>query len=260
MRRGSAGKCVAVLSLCCGAAAPAQTVDDVVHRYLEARGGLARLRSVVGLRFTGTMELAGVSTPLVLELKRPNKMRTEFTVEGRKGIRAYDGRTGWTQPPVPGEPARAMEAEDAAEARAQADVDLSPLVDAAAKGYTVELVGRDRLPGGDTWMLVVRGKDGPPRTLSLDAKTHLVVQVEDRRTVDGQAVDFVTEVGDYHPVAGVVFPHRFEVGPRGKAERQRLLIQKVEVNPPLDDERFAMPGPPAPQQGAPHPRSPAVLP
>jgi hypothetical protein len=134
-----------------------------------------------------------------------------------------------------------MDPDEAAEARAQADVDLSPLVDAAAKGYSIELVGRDRLPGGDTWKLVVRGGDEPPRTLYLDAKSHLAVQTVDRRNLDGKEVEFVTEVGDYRAVSGLVFPHRIEVGPRGSPERQRLVIQTIEVNPSLDDTRFAMP-------------------
>jgi hypothetical protein len=38
-----------------------------------------------------------------------------------------------------------------------------------------------------------------------------------------------------------VFPHRIEVGPRGKPERQRLVIERVEVNPTLDAARFAPP-------------------
>jgi hypothetical protein len=239
--------------------AGAQTLDEVVRRYLEARGGLARLRAVQSLRLTGTMELPGVAAPFVLELKRPDKMRTEFTVEGQKGVRAWDGRTAWEQLPLPGEPPRLMGPEEATEARAQADVDLSPLVDAAAKGLTVELEGRDRLPGGDTWRLVVRGNDGPPRTLHLDAKTHLVVETVDRRKVDGQEVEFVTEIGDYRTVGGLVFPHRMEVGPRGRPERQRLVVRKIEIDPPLDDARFAMPAP-APAAG-PHGRKPsAVLP
>jgi len=240
------------------AAASAQTVDDVVRRYLDARGGIVKLRSVQSLRLTGTMELPGVSAPFVLELKRPNKMRTEFTVEGQKGIRAYDGRTAWEQLPLPGEKPRAMAPDDAAEARAQADVDLSPLIDAAAKGYTVELLGRDRLPGGDTWTLLVRGREGSPRTLHLDARTHLVVETLDRRNVDGKDVEFVTEVGDYRSEEGLVFPHRIEVGPRASAERQRLVIHKIEVNPVLDDARFAAnlrkPATPAAR------KAPAVLP
>ncbi len=250
---------VAAVLLAAGAA-QAQTVDDVVRRYLDARGGIVKLRSVQSLRLTGTMELPGVSAPFALELKRPSRMRTEFTVDGRKGIRAFDGQVAWAQLPLPGERPRPMGPEDAVEARAQADVDLSPLVDAAAKGYAVELVGRDRLPGGDTWKLVVRGPDGL-RTMHLDARTHLVVQTEERRKIDGQDVEFVTEVGDYRTVSGLVFPHRIEVGPRGSPERQRLVVRLVEVNPPLDDARFAMPGgrpaarPPARKRPA-----PAVLP
>ena len=142
--------------------ATAQTVDDVVRRYLEARGGIVKLRSVQTLRLTGHHGAAGGDAPRSCSSStRPGRMRTEFTVEGQKGVRAWDGRTAWEQLPLPGERPRPMSPEDAAEARAQADVDFSPLVDAAAKGYTIELMGRDRLPGGDTWKLVVRGNDVP---------------------------------------------------------------------------------------------------
>ncbi|HYN01131.1 MAG TPA: hypothetical protein VE359_01675, partial [Vicinamibacteria bacterium] len=56
--------------LLAAATAQAQTVDDVVRRYLEARGGVVKLHSVQSLRLTGTMELPGVSAPFVLELAR----------------------------------------------------------------------------------------------------------------------------------------------------------------------------------------------
>jgi len=221
--------------------ASAQTVEDIVRRYVEARGGAAKLRAVESLRFTGTMELPDVSSAFVLELKRPNRMRTEFVVQGQTGVRAFDGERAWERLPLPGDEPRPMGPEEAAEARAQADVDLSPLVDSAAKGFAVELVGRDRLPGGEPWKLVVRGREGPPRTLHLDVRTHLVVQTIDMRSVDGKPVEMVTEVSDYRPLGGLVFPHRIEVGPRGKPERQRLVIQNVEINPPIDASRFAMP-------------------
>jgi hypothetical protein len=262
MPRGLLGRsaCAVCAALLAASAARAQTVDDVVRRYLEARGGLAKLHAVQSLRLTCTMELPGVSAPYVLELKRPDKMRTEFTVEAQKGVRAYDGRTAWEQLPLPGDPPRPMSPEDAAEARAEADVDMSPLVDAAAKGYTVELEGRDRLPGGETFKLVVRGKEGSPRTMYLDTRTHLVVQTLDVRQVDGKPVEFVTEVGDYRPEEGLLFPHRMEVGPRASPDqRQRLVVVKVEVNPPLDDARFSMPAA-RPGRGADGRRISAVLP
>jgi hypothetical protein len=228
-----------------GPPAAAQTVDDVVRRYVEARGGAARLQAIESLRFTGTMQLPDVSAAFVLELARPNRMRTEFVVQGHTGVRAFDGEHAWEQLPLPGERPRLMSPEDAAEARAQADVDLSPLVDAVAKGFTVELEGRDRLPSGETWRLVVRGRDVPPRTIHLDAKTRLVVRTVDVRSIDGEPVEIVTDISDYRIQGGVEFPYLIEVGPRGKPERQRLVVQRIEVNPPLDASRFAMPAAPA---------------
>jgi outer membrane lipoprotein-sorting protein len=247
------------LSLAAGLAS-GQTVDDVVRGYLDARGGAARLRAVQSVRLTGTMEVGDVKAPFTLELARPNKMRTEFVVQGQTGVRAYDGQHAWARVPLPGEPPRLMSPEEAADARAQADVDMSPLVDAAAKGYTIELVGRDRLPGGDTWKLLVRGHDIPPRTLHIDARSRLVVETIDTRSDEGQPTEFVTEISDYRSVGGLMFPHRIEVGPRGKPERQRLLIQKVEINPTLEASRFAMPPARRAKPATPKPRPPAVLP
>lgn len=230
------------LLLLAASAAPAQTVDDVVRRYLQARGGIEKLHAVQTLRLTGTMEIPGVPpAPFVMELKRPRRMRTEFTVEGRTGVRAYDGTAGWAQLPLPGEPPRPMSPEDSAEARDQADVDLSPLVDAAAKGFSVELAGKDRIPGGETWHLVVRGAAGSPRAVHLDTKTHLAIASEETRMVEGRPVEFVTNVGDYRTVQGLAFPFRIEVGPKGALDRQKLVLAKVEVNPPIDDARFAQP-------------------
>jgi hypothetical protein len=257
-RAARAGWIGLLLTAAC-AEAPAQTVEDIVRRYVEARGGAARLRTVESLRFTGTMDLGDVSATFTLELARPSRMRTDFVVQGQTGVRAFDGERAWERLPLPGEKPRLMAAEDAAEARAQADVDLSPLVDSAAKGYSVELVGKDRLPGGETWKLLVRGRDGPPRTIHLDARTHLVVQTNDVRTMEGQPVEVVTEISDYRPLGGLVFPHRIEVGPKGKPERQRLVIQRVEVNPTLAAARFAWPGNQT-QRPPPRPAAPTVLP
>jgi outer membrane lipoprotein-sorting protein len=232
----------AVVALLASPPAGAQTVDQVIARYLQARGGIEKIRAVQSLRFTGKMKLGETETPLVVELKRPHRMRTEFEVQGRRLVRAYDGQKGWTILPVPGlDRPRLMPEDEARDAREQADVDLSPLVDSAAKGYQVELQGREKLDGRETFRLLVRAADGSERTLLLDTKSALAVRSEEKRMMEGTLQEFVTLIGDYRPVAGLVFPHSIEVGPRGGTERQRLTFDRIEVNPPLDDARFVMP-------------------
>jgi outer membrane lipoprotein-sorting protein len=228
--------------LLAAAAVPGQTVEDVVARYLKARGGLERLHAVDSVRATGRLTLGDIAAPFVLELKRPAKMRTEFTVEGHKGVRAFDGKTAWVILPLPGETAHPMRPDEAEEARAQADVDLSPLVDSAQKGYAVSLAGREKLSAGDAWKVLVRDADGRSRALFLDTRTSLVVRTEETRSLDGEDVPFVSEISDYRTVDGLVFPHRIDTGPKDHPEDwQRIEFDKIEVNPPLDDARFAMP-------------------
>jgi hypothetical protein len=83
------------------------------------------------------------------------------------------------------------------------------------------------------------------------------VETLDRRQIDGKSVEVVTEIGDYRTVGGLAFPHRLEVGPRDAPEqRQRIVLDKIEINPPLDDALFSMPS----GRGVPFRRSPAVLP
>jgi len=177
--------------------APAETVDQVLARYLQARGGSDRIHAVQTLRLTGRMSLPDVEAPLVLELKRPNRMRTEFLFQGRTGVRVYDGQKAWMILPVPGlDQAQAMSPEEARDAREQADIDLSPLVDPAAKGYLVDLLGREAgLGGKETWKIRVRAREGQARTMYLDARTFLVVRIEESRTLDGKEEEFVTTVG-----------------------------------------------------------------
>ena len=135
-----------------------------------------------------------------------------------------------------------MPADQAEEVRAQADVDLSPLVNSGAKGFTVELSGRETLPEGEAWKLVVLGGPNSPRTLFVSVDSHLVVRTEEVRTVEGQPVEFATEVTDYRTVDGLAYPHRLRSGPRDDPDAwQTVEIDRIDVNPPLDDARFSPP-------------------
>ena len=90
-----------------GAAARAATVpatiDEIVARNLQARGGLERLRAVQAITMKGLMQAAnGTDLPTTLYMQRPNRIRQEVTVNGRLAIQAFDGERGWAQNPMMG--------------------------------------------------------------------------------------------------------------------------------------------------------------
>lgn len=252
-------KALSVLGLAAGLAlAPpaspqtAQTADDIVSRNIEARGGLARLRAVSSVRMTGRMTIgSGAEAPMVIEMKRPNKMRLDVTLEGRTLSQAYDGRKGWQLNPFEGshnpEP---MAADDQSEAAEQADIDGS-LVDWKRKGHTVELVGREKVGSIDAWKLKVTLQSGTVRILYLSPDSYLTIQSVTRRKVDGAETEMVQSIGNYKKVSGILMPYSLEGGPAGSPEKQKTTLEKIEINVPIEDSRFAFPARrQAPQPGS----------
>jgi hypothetical protein len=175
-------------------------------------------------------------------------MRLDMTVQGSVGTQAFDGTTGWVLMPFAGvsEP-DIMPPEVVAEARAQADFD-GPLVDYAAKGHRVELVGSEPVDGKDAFKLKVTLKSGGIRHIYLDAQTYLEVKSEGTRQIGaGVTVESDARASDYRKVDGLMVPFALETGVRDSPQRQKMTVAKVELNVPIDDGRFR---PPAKKSGA----------
>jgi len=226
-----------VLSLA-GAAglASAQTVDEIVARYTEAKGGLDRLRSVDAVRQTGTVRILGVDGTAVVYIKRPNLLRQEVQLGGQTLVSAFDGLTPWVQDPLSG-PAAAVEAtgDQAAAIRAQADFD-GPLVDWRAKGYALALVGVERVGPRAVHHLRLVGPDQAVQHWYLDAATGLETRLV--REVDGGTVEY--ELSDHRPVGGIVVPFAVRVLRNGVLQSE-LTVRDVEVDVAIDDALFARP-------------------
>jgi outer membrane lipoprotein-sorting protein len=238
--------CKATLALILGwtlaAPAAAQTVDEIITKNVAAVGGLERIKGIKTVRMTGTMTMGpGIEAPIVMEVKRPNAMRLDITVQGMVVSQAYDGKKGWTLMPLAGSSVpQQMAADEVRMAEEQADLD-GPLVDYKAKGSTIELQGKEKVEGADAYKLKVTLRTGDVRTIYIDAEHFLQIKEEAKRTMRGTEVDTETIVGDYKRVGGMMFPHSIDAGQKGSPQRQKMVIEKIELNVPIDDARFKMP-------------------
>lgn len=235
---------LAVLALAALAAAPAsaQTVDDILAKYAKARGGLDKIKAVQTIRITGTMTVGpGMEAPFVMEQKRPNLLRMEFTLQGMTGIQAFDGKSGWQLMPFAGrKDPEPMPEDQLKQMQEQADFD-GALIDAKSKGNTVELVGKEKVEGSDAYKLKLTLKNGDVRYVYLDADQFLEIRSEGKTTIRGTEIEGEGTVGDYKEVGGLMFGFAVESGQKGSPQKMKMTIKNIELNPTLDDARFKMP-------------------
>ncbi|MBK9061900.1 MAG: hypothetical protein IPL89_01665 [Acidobacteria bacterium] len=218
------------------------TADEIVGRYVTARGGMEKLKALQTLRQEGRISAGADRNGLVMrEIKRPGKIRFEFTVQGVTSVFASDGQRGWKVNPLEGEMGvKAMPEEALIDAREQADID-GPLVDWKSKGSRIELVGREIVGGHEAWKLKVTLKSGGVLTAYVEVKSANLVRTDATRLVRGRRVSVETTFGDYRKTGGILFPHLVEVRAAGRPQLLRIVVDKVEVNPPLSDARFTPP-------------------
>jgi hypothetical protein len=236
----------AVCTIAAAAPADAQTVDELVGRHIEARGGYDRLRAIETLRITRTVATPFSDVKVILYKKRPNFYRAEQgPTDGSAPLvpRGVNSTTAWDT--IRGRIELRPEAA-AAEAR-ELDGDFDGLlVDWRDKGHTVTYEGREKLPSGDTHKLKVRTKSGAERIIYLDATTYL----ERRQTgvlnlPGGRQFDVVIDFGNYQEVNGVKFAYDINEDRTGKEPSLSYVTytEKIEANVPMDDALFAPPAP-----------------
>jgi hypothetical protein len=220
----------------------ARAVNQVVDQNVAARGGAEAWQAVSSLRLTGKMDVGkGMRVPYVLEQKRPSKMCLEFVFDGETAVQCSDGQAGWKLEPFRGRtsPEPMTEAE-LREVAGSADL-YGLLFDYAARGHTVEPLGQEPVEGRDAFKVKVTLPGGAVRWVYVDAESGLEVKVEALRTVGGRELRVDTFYYDWEATEGLLIPRRQRTRTEGSSEVHMLTVETVQVNPPLDDSRFALP-------------------
>ena len=256
------------------------TAAQIVDKHVVARGGLSAWRAVQTLSLSGKMDAGSgesqaramrvarrarapvgnavlapavatadkaetaqqVQLPFALQIKRPNQSRLEIEFVGKTAIQVYDGTQGWKVRPFLNR--NTVEPFTAQEAKAAADTDdmVDALVDYAAKGTRVELEGVEPVAGHDCYKLKLTMKGERIRHVWIDTQSFLDVKVEGTpRRMDGRMRAVWVYQRDFRPVQGVQMPFLLETAVDGYPGSHKMVIEKVAVNPRLDDALFTKP-------------------
>ena len=261
---------------------------EIVEKNVAARGGLQAWRAVRTLSLEGKMGAGGnqratlatptpprkpgerpgvpipqkaymrrpveeFQLPFVMELARSHKMRLELQFKGQTAVQVFDGTQGWkVRPFLNRSEVEPFSVEEMKLAAMQADLD-GHLVDYAAKGTRLELVGMEKVEDRDTYKLRLTLRSGQAFHVWIDAQTFLETKMEGQpHRMDGVYHPAEVYFRDYREVNGLQVPFVLEtrVLPVGRTAlgvkdapvpAEKITIEKVVVNPKLDESIFAKP-------------------
>ncbi|MGD2215353.1 MAG: hypothetical protein PVJ64_01300 [Gemmatimonadales bacterium] len=230
------------------AAAQDLTLDEVLGNYYEAIGGLDAWKSVQSMKMTGTRSMGrGGESPFTQLVKRPGKVRMEFSFQGMTAVRAYDGETAWMSMPFrgSGEPQVIERAGSLAE---DADID-GPLIGYEESGHQLELIGLQETEGTPAYKLKLTMSDGQEVFYYLDAEYFVPIMIT-RTAMSGMGggrgggapSEIQVIISDYKEVDGLMVPHSIQTRRVGSQRPpQSVRVETIELNVEVDDSVFELP-------------------
>jgi hypothetical protein len=213
----------------------AQTVDEIIDKYVEALGGKEKLSQVKSLYTENSMEVMGNVAPQREYLVEGKAFKTEVEFNGSNIISCFTDKNGWSINPMMGvTTAEAMPDDLYLSGKSQIYM-CGGLVGYAEKGLKAELAGKEET------FFKIKLTDGTNETFYfIDTSSYLLSKSVFKSEIMGQAVDVITTYADYKKTDfGVQLPFSKNID-MGMFQLSQK-INKAEFNKEFDMTIFSMP-------------------
>jgi hypothetical protein len=188
------------------------TADEIVSRYIAARGGLERLQSIHTIIYRGVYKEGDhTNSDAAMSLMRPYyKLVGDAEQPSRDFAEGYDG-SAWE---FYGDPGFVVRTTGAASAAGRHATSIGgPLVGYRERGWGVTLEGVDSVGDRKAYRLRVRMRDGFEQDELIDTETWLMIAERKVAPIHafGASVASEERVSEYRPVeGGSLFPFRHQ--------------------------------------------------
>jgi hypothetical protein len=227
----------------------AQSVDEVINKYIDAMGGREKLNSIKTLYMEGVAVMQNgseINTKIWRADKQLVRSETSFGMGSMTSIITKDA--GWFSNPRNGGKFEPMPAERLKTAQSELDI-AGPYLDYAAKGEKAEMLGKEDVNGVSCFKVKLTMPDGREQTDYFDANTFYLVRDVRKAPAGGMRPgaqqqppqgngELTIDYSDYKKTPdGFVFPYSItRVGMGGT-----MTYEKIEVNKPVDVAKLSKP-------------------
>lgn len=233
--------CILGIFLVSATTAPAygQTAKEILQKMIDAQGGKKAIESIDDATLTGTIELIdqGLSGPITVYRKEPNKMRYDVELMGMVFSQAYDGTLAWwTNPQTLA--VEEMPASEAADMKRDA-LPRDSIFNPEKYGISYDYKGKEQIAEKDHFVIEQTFADGFTATLYVDCVTYLTTKSTGTFSSDLGEMEFEQFASDYKKVHGIVTAHKLTTYLNG-AESRIITITDIQYNTGLEDSLFVM--------------------
>jgi hypothetical protein len=216
----------------------AQSVDEIVNKYVKAIGGRDAIAGVKTIYEEGSLNVMGQEAPSTTYIISGKGFKSSVDFNGQQIIQVVTDKGGWSVNPMMGQTGPTpMPEEQLKGSRYQLDIG-GPLLDYKAKGSKLELIGKDTAGGASVYKLKLTTKDSITLVLYMDVNTGYLVRMVTHPAA--QDTDITINFSDYRKVdGGFVMPWGQEIVlPQITIQ---MVSKKIEVNKAIDPTIFDMP-------------------
>lgn len=211
----------------------AQTADEIISKHIDAIGGADAWKKVNSVKLEGTLIVQGTTVNMTQTVLHQKGNRQDISVMGMNGFMIIAPTSGWNFMPFNGQAApEPMTVEALAEAQSELDAQ-GILIDYAAKGHTVEYLGKDDVEGTDCFKLKINLKGGKTDTYYFDSKSYLLIRSVSKQKANGQEAEVITNYSNYEKLPEGIMVAKSIALPFGE-----LNITKVTINATVDESIF----------------------
>ncbi len=220
----------------------AQTADEIINKYLEARGGKEKILGIKTLYMEGSRSMMGNEVSVKVTKVQDKLSRQDFEMMGTSGFSIVTPTEGWSFIPM-----RNKDVEKIPEARLKTmlpELDIAgPLVDYGTKGNKVESMEKQEIDGVPAYRVKLTLSSGREIIYYFDSKTYLLVRTTSSAPAMGQDGkptgenrEVITNYSDYKAVDGIMFAHT--IATVGGMAAGSTTYDKIEVNKEIDPKLY----------------------
>ena len=233
--------CLFVIFLVAVQFASGQTVDEILDKYVKARGGKEKLLGIKSVYMEGMTQMMGNDVTVKITKEQGKLSRREFEMGGTNGYMLITDKEAWSYMPMRSPTPNKLP--DEAVAGMQTELDIAgPLVDYVSKGHKAELIGKDSVDAVSCYKIKLSSKAGKEIIYWIDGTKFLLVKssVKNVSRKTGAEAEQITFYKDYKAVDGVLFPHTIETKSTGGDGRGNgsATFDKIEINQPVDPKLY----------------------